>query len=95
MNTPTKPGEATQGKPIYKRIVVKLSGESFSGPDAFVIHAETIQNIAREVNQVHDLGVEVIAEGIEQPEQRAQLEAMGFEVKDNRDGTTDYRPRVV
>jgi uridylate kinase len=50
---------ATQGKPIYKRIVVKLSGESFSGPDAFGIHAETIQNIAREVKQVHDLGVEV------------------------------------
>ena len=47
------------GAPIYKRIVVKLSGESLSGPDAFGIHASTIQGIAQEVKTVHDLGVEV------------------------------------
>jgi uridylate kinase len=51
--------EMTQGTPIYRRIVVKLSGESLSGPDEFGIHAETIQSIAREVKGVHDLGVEV------------------------------------
>jgi uridylate kinase len=44
---------------IYKRIVVKLSGESLSGPDSFGIHAETIRNIAREVKEVQQLGVEV------------------------------------
>ena len=38
---------------------MKLSGESLSGPDDFGIHAETIQGIAREVKEVHDLGVEV------------------------------------
>jgi uridylate kinase len=61
MKTPPKAAavRSSRGKPIYKRIVVKLSGESFSGPDAFGIHAETIQGIAREVKQVHDLGVEV------------------------------------
>jgi uridylate kinase len=51
--------ERTQGTPIYQRIVVKLSGESLSGPEEFGIHAETIQGIAREVNDVRDLGVEV------------------------------------
>jgi uridylate kinase len=51
--------EVIQGTPIYRRIVVKLSGESLSGPDEFGIHAETIQSIAREVKGVHDLGVEV------------------------------------
>jgi uridylate kinase len=51
--------EAKPGTPIYQRIVVKLSGESLSGPDEFGIHAETIQSIAREVKGVHDLGVEV------------------------------------
>src|ERR1700685_2843490 len=51
--------ETTGKKPVYSRIVVKLSGESLSGPDAFGIHAETIQGIAREVKAVHDLGVEV------------------------------------
>ena len=45
--------------PIYKRIVVKLSGESLSGPDDFGIHAPTIQEIAREVKEVRDLGVQV------------------------------------
>ncbi len=45
--------------PIFRRIVVKLSGESLSGPDNFGIHAETIQNIAREIKDVHELGVEV------------------------------------
>lgn len=45
--------------PVYQRIVVKLSGESLSGPDDFGIHAGTIQNIAKEVKGVHDLGVDV------------------------------------
>jgi uridylate kinase len=45
--------------PIFRRIVVKLSGESLSGPDNFGIHAETIQNIAREIKDVQELGVEV------------------------------------
>ncbi len=45
--------------PVYQRIVVKLSGESLSGPDSYGIHAETIQNIAREVKKLHDLRVEV------------------------------------
>jgi uridylate kinase len=47
------------GAPVFKRIVVKLSGESLSGPDAFGIHASTIHGIAQEVKTVHDLGVEV------------------------------------
>jgi len=43
---------------VYRRIVVKLSGESFSGPDTYGIHAETVHSIAREVKGLHDLGVE-------------------------------------
>jgi len=61
MKTPPKAGRAraSRRKPIYQRIVVKLSGESLSGPDSFGIHPPTIQNIAREVKALHDLGVEV------------------------------------
>src|ERR1017187_6978803 len=51
--------ETTGKKRVFNRIVVKLSGESLSGPDEFGIHAETIQGIAREVKSVHDLGVEI------------------------------------
>ena len=52
-------GGAAAVAPVYKRIVVKLSGESLSGPNAFGIHAGTIHGIAREVKSVHDMGVEV------------------------------------
>src|SRR5277367_55086 len=56
----TPPGTATStSAPVYQRVVVKLSGESLSGPDDFGIHAETIQGIAREVKEVQELGVSV------------------------------------
>jgi uridylate kinase len=45
--------------PVYRRIMVKLSGESLSGPSEFGIHAETIRGIASEIKSVQDLGVEV------------------------------------
>ena len=51
--------EARKPTPIYQRIVLKLSGESFEGPQGFGIHGETIVAIAREVKEVHDLGVQV------------------------------------
>src|ERR1700685_1667316 len=51
--------ETTKGAPVYKRIVLKLSGESLSGPEDFGIHAETIQGIAKEVKGVQELGVQV------------------------------------
>jgi uridylate kinase len=46
-------------KPAYKRIVIKLSGESLSGPEELGIHGETIAAIAREIQDVRDLGIEV------------------------------------
>jgi uridylate kinase len=54
-----RPTKNTKGKPVYQRIVLKLSGESLSGPEHFGIHAETIQGIAREVHEVQQLGVQV------------------------------------
>lgn len=61
MTTPRKPApqKAARKTPIYRRIVVKLSGESLSGPLESGIHAETIHTLAGEVKAVHDLGVEV------------------------------------
>src|SRR5438128_7729430 len=47
-----------KNKPAYKRILLKLSGESFQGPQGFGIHGETIQGIARELKDVHALGVQ-------------------------------------
>lgn len=50
---------SAKGAPVYERLVLKLSGESLSGPNESGIHAETIQGIAREVQEVRSLGVDV------------------------------------
>ena len=44
---------------LYKRILLKLSGESMQGPQGFGLHGETINRIAGEIKSVHELGVEV------------------------------------
>jgi uridylate kinase len=54
----TKP-DTQQRTPAYQRIVLKLSGESLQGPQGFGIHAETAHAIARELKEVHALGVQV------------------------------------
>jgi len=41
-----------KNKPAYRRVLLKLSGESFQGPQGFGIHGETIQAIARELKDV-------------------------------------------
>ena len=48
-----------KNQPKYKRIVLKLSGESLQGPQGFGVHGETIQAIAKELKEVRDLGVEI------------------------------------
>ncbi|HEX4546087.1 MAG TPA: UMP kinase [Candidatus Acidoferrum sp.] len=47
-----------KAKPAYHRVLLKLSGEAFQGPQGFGIHGETIQAIARELKEVHELGVQ-------------------------------------
>jgi uridylate kinase len=47
------------GKPIYKRILLKLSGEALMGDQGYGIDPATITRIAQEVNDVHNLAVEV------------------------------------
>ena len=51
--------KSTSPAPIYRRIVLKLSGESFQGSQGFGIDAETVHSIAREVKEVSDLGIEM------------------------------------
>lgn len=46
-------------KPIYKRVILKISGEAIAGEDGFGINSETIKAIAEEIKEVHDLGVEL------------------------------------
>ena len=46
-------------KPLFGRVVVKLSGESLMGPDTHGLHAETLQRMAADLKQAADLGVQV------------------------------------
>jgi len=43
----------------YRRILLKLSGESLAGPDGFGIDPLQAEAIAQRVKDVHDMGVEV------------------------------------
>ena len=46
-------------KPAYKRILLKLSGESLLGLYDYGIDLEITSSISREIKEVHDLGVQV------------------------------------
>ena len=46
-------------KPIYKRILLKLSGEGLMGDKNFGMSAEVIQRLAGQIKEVHDNGVQI------------------------------------
>ena len=46
-------------EPIYKRVLLKISGEALAGSDHFGINEAMTQKVSKEVKQIHDLGVEV------------------------------------
>ncbi|WP_017813709.1 MULTISPECIES: UMP kinase [Paenibacillus] len=46
-------------KPVFKRVVLKVSGESLSGMTGYGIEAEMISSIADQIKEVVELGVEV------------------------------------
>jgi uridylate kinase len=46
-------------KPLYKRILLKLSGEALMGSDSYGINRETLDGIVAEIKEVADLGVQI------------------------------------
>jgi uridylate kinase len=46
-------------KPAYSRILLKLSGEVFAGPQPYGIDLQTVKGLAREIKEVSDLGVAI------------------------------------
>ena len=46
-------------KPKYKRVIRKISGEALAGEQGFGIREEMVQAVARQVKEVHDMGVEL------------------------------------
>lgn len=46
-------------KPMYKRVLLKLSGEALSGDRGFGINNDVVNEIAEAINQIQSRGVEV------------------------------------
>lgn len=46
-------------KPKYQRVVLKLSGEALAGEEGFGINPLIVKQVAEEIKEVHDLGVEI------------------------------------
>lgn len=46
-------------KPLYRRILLKLSGEALAGERGFGLDTETIHKIAKEIKEVVEMGVQV------------------------------------
>lgn len=46
-------------QPVFKRVILKVSGESLAGQNGYGIDADTITSIAEQVREVVELGVEV------------------------------------
>jgi uridylate kinase len=51
---------STKPKPKYRRILLKLSGEALGGARGFGISPESIHDMAQQIREVRDLGVEVV-----------------------------------
>ncbi len=47
-------------KPLYRRVLLKFSGEALAGKSGFGIDPSNAHNLAQEIKSVHDLGVSAI-----------------------------------
>lgn len=76
-------------KPLYDRILLKLSGEALMGDQGFGLHPPTVQRIAQEVVKLHSLGIQICLvigggnifrglTGATQGMERAQADYMGM-----------------
>jgi len=49
----------SKGKPVYKRILLKLSGEALMGQQGLGIDPQIVSDIALELKEVKELGIEI------------------------------------
>ena len=46
-------------KQSYSRVLMKISGEALMGSNGYGLHPPTVERIANEIKEVHQLGVQV------------------------------------
>lgn len=49
----------TSGRPVIKRVLIKLSGEALMGPAGAGIHTPTVNSICEQIREIKGLGLEV------------------------------------
>ncbi|MDR9394768.1 UMP kinase [Roseovarius sp. SYSU LYC5161] len=51
--------DTSSPQPMFNRVLLKISGEALMGDQGYGLHPPTVERIAREVQSVHELGVEI------------------------------------
>ncbi len=46
-------------KPAYKRVLLKLSGEALAGKKGYGVDLTILQDLARDIREIHELGVQI------------------------------------
>jgi uridylate kinase len=54
-----KTSPKTKAKPLYKRVLLKISGEALMGDQAYGQDPKTLERICKDIKQAVDMGVEV------------------------------------
>jgi uridylate kinase len=81
--------ETNLPKPLYPRVLLKISGEALMGDQGFGLHPPTMARIAGEVKKAHELGIQICMvigggnifrglAGAAQGMERAQADYMGM-----------------
>lgn len=81
--------DTTGAKPRFQRVLLKISGEALMGEQGFGLDPPTVQRIAGEIAQAHQLGIEICLvigggnifrglAGASQGMERAQADYMGM-----------------
>jgi uridylate kinase len=84
-----EPAGMTPNKPLYPRVLLKISGEALMGDQGFGLHPSTMTRIAGEVQKAHEQGIEICMvigggnifrglSGAAQGMERAQADYMGM-----------------
>jgi uridylate kinase len=56
---PETAAAATADRPLYPRVLLKISGEALMGPQSFGLHAPTVTQVALQIKKAHALGIEI------------------------------------
>jgi uridylate kinase len=58
-SSPATSSGVARGARGYRRILLKLSGEALAGDNGYGINTDVLESLAREVRDIHGLGVQV------------------------------------